>query len=92
MGQTPLHFAANNGEIESIKCLIENGAEKEAKDNDGRTPLHVAAEAGKMEVVKCLLELGAGKEAKEKDGKKPLDLISEYIREEKKAEMRVLLG
>lgn len=46
-GQTPLHFAARNDAVESLKVLIKLGADKESKDFRQRTPLFVAAELGR---------------------------------------------
>ena len=50
--------AAENGDIEIVKLLIDNGS----NINDlyyGYTPLHKAAENGDIEIVKLLLENGA---------------------------------
>ncbi|WP_374696027.1 ankyrin repeat domain-containing protein [Spiroplasma endosymbiont of Polydrusus formosus] len=42
-----------------IKFLLENGADINARNNDGNTPLHNAAKNGYLNVVKLLLENGA---------------------------------
>lgn len=45
VGKTPLHYAAissNDGQVDVIRMLFENGARVDERDNDGRTPLHYA--------------------------------------------------
>jgi ankyrin repeat protein len=46
MGRTPLHWAAQNGDIECINRLIESGSLVNAKDRFGDTPLKIAAFMG----------------------------------------------
>ena len=57
--RTPLHLAAENGEIDMLTPLLKAGADFEAQDVEKCTPLHVAAESGETEVVIALLEAGA---------------------------------
>ncbi|CAF1079845.1 unnamed protein product [Brachionus calyciflorus] len=70
--QTPLHLAAKTGANNAILCLIENGADKEAKDYLGRTPLYLAAEYGQEETVKLFLEKGCEVNVVSKNGQKAL--------------------
>lgn len=51
--------AARNGEINSIKSLIDSGADVTYFDKEGLTPLMHAAKHGHAEVVKSLLDAGA---------------------------------
>ena len=37
--KTALHYGSENGSLEVVKFLIENGAETKIKDTDGNTPL-----------------------------------------------------
>ncbi|MHB9147046.1 MAG: ankyrin repeat domain-containing protein [Candidatus Amoebophilus sp.] len=60
--------AAKNGDIELVKYLIGQGAEVNAKDNNGRTVLLIAAFNGRLATVKWLLENGASLEEKDKYG------------------------
>jgi ankyrin repeat protein len=46
MGRTPLHWAAQNGDIECINRLIEVGSLVNTKDRYGDTPLKIAAFMG----------------------------------------------
>ena len=39
---TPLHHAAYYGQVETVKWLVEKGADKNARNNDGITPLDAA--------------------------------------------------
>lgn len=68
-GVTPLHVAAENGQSEIAKLLLESGASLDIKDGNGRTPLHFAAEHGKSETAQLLLQLGASIDAKDVTGK-----------------------
>ena len=52
--------------------LVDNGAPKEAKEEDGGTPLHLACMAGQADVVRMLVDRGADREAREEDGFTPL--------------------
>lgn len=70
---TPLHWAAMKDKTDTVKLLMENGANIEAKDMDGWTPLHYAAAFSSVETVQTLVDLGADKESKTKDGSNPMD-------------------
>ena len=54
-----LHFAAADGDIETVTRLIDEGHELNVFDELGKTPLHYAAERGHLEVMKLLLASGA---------------------------------
>lgn len=41
-GETPLHFAVMNGQVEAVKYLITRGANVNAQENSGTTSLHHA--------------------------------------------------
>ena len=70
---TPLHHAAYYGQVETVKWLVEKGAEKNARNNDGNTPLDAAyagmesdefdsdARKAKREVGEYLDSIGAEK-------------------------------
>ena len=60
--------AQYGGNAETVKLLLERGADVNAKDNDGWTPLQHAAKRGNVEIIKLLLEKGADVNAKSNDG------------------------
>jgi ankyrin repeat protein len=73
---TELHSAAIYGDIQQVKKLIDDGADKNARDDSGCTPLHRAAERGYVEIVKILLAAGANKDANDNYGRTPLHHIT----------------
>ena len=68
-GATPLHLAATNPDITSLKVLIAAGADANAKDHDGLTPLHMAAYTQRSPQAQLLLEAGADPHAKSNAGR-----------------------
>ncbi len=58
-GCTPLHIAAEVGEVGLITALVYRGAGVDLPDQHKRTPLHMAARYGRREAMRCLLDLGA---------------------------------
>ena len=67
-GMRPLHFAAKNGAIETIKILLDAKAEVDSRSNLGQTPLHMASVHMKMEAVNLLLMRGSGINEADKEG------------------------
>ena len=70
-------------DTENVKLLLKNGADVNAKNNDGQTALMWASDNGHIEVVRLLLENGANVNAKKDDGQTVLmvvcDCDEEYI-------------
>lgn len=58
---TPLHQAARNGQLESVKFLLERGADIERSDKSrmGGTALHHSVAGGQIDVCRLLCEKGA---------------------------------
>lgn len=74
-----LHFAAEEGNLDEIKKLIEIGfAVNDYDEGMSFTPLHYAVENEHYEVAKYLLELGADINAHDEDkiGETPLGQVS----------------
>ncbi len=56
-GMTALHFAAQNGNTDVVRFLLENGADIQARDLKlNRSAIHFAVENGNLECVKFLEE------------------------------------
>ena len=62
-GVTALHVAAEQGHVDIVKLLIENGADLDAGVTSGQAPgataLHMAAEQNRIEAARILIENGA---------------------------------
>jgi ankyrin repeat protein len=58
-GYTPLMRAAWSGKTETVRVLIDNGADINARDKDGHTPLLWAVNHGHLDIVKILIDKGA---------------------------------
>ena len=74
-GRTPLHCAALNGQLETVKWLVQKNSDLLCmQDSDGGTPLHWAAAMGHLEAVKWQVERrGDLLCMQDKDGLTPLD-------------------
>ena len=72
-GESSIHDAAYQGNIEAVKQHIAAGTDVDAKTDDGRTPLHFAAFPGQKEIAELLIAKGADVNAKDEDGDTPLD-------------------
>lgn len=64
--KTPLHWAIEGGHIDTVKLLIENGANIEANKSNYDvlqfTPLYTASKMGRNDLISLLLESGASLE------------------------------
>jgi ankyrin repeat protein len=59
MGRTALAWAVATNNIETVRKLIEAGADLEMTDELGNTPLMTAKSIGSEEIVKLLIKAGA---------------------------------
>ncbi|KAH7468483.1 Ankyrin repeat family A protein 2 [Phytophthora ramorum] len=71
-GYTLLLFAARDGDVKTVRFLLENNASVDVRNGYGATALHFAASWGRHEVARLLLEHGASVNALDSSGKTPL--------------------
>ncbi|XP_033645014.1 ankyrin repeat domain-containing protein 66-like [Asterias rubens] len=76
--RTPLHWAAIKGHGESIRVLVDYGANIDAVTDSGWTPAHFSAELGKIGALKTLHKLGANIEIKDCCGDTARDVAAVY--------------
>lgn len=78
IGETPLHQAADNSELELAKILFDFKANPNMKTEEGETPLHQATYRADTEMINLLLRKGACvNEANTITGKTPLIIAAE---------------
>ncbi|KAI1467514.1 ankyrin [Daldinia caldariorum] len=49
--KTPLYLASESGSVETVRKLLEHGADERLQDTGMRTPIDIAALAGKQDVI-----------------------------------------
>lgn len=87
-GVTALHVAVNRGNTETVKLLVENGANTNFKCPsthggwEGWTPFHVACRNGNPRIVGLLLAHGAQVDAKTYKNDTPISLAKKNQRDE----------
>jgi ankyrin repeat protein len=69
-GELPLFFAVDN--LSTVKILLDNSAEVNAKNKFAMTPLHYAAFRGKLDSVEQLIKRGANIDATDESNLTPL--------------------
>lgn len=83
-GRTPLHYAADYGQCEVLRYLLEKGANANVTDKHGITILLAAIWEGHTNCVKLLLEKGANPNGLTPDG-------TDYLDAAEKEEIKQLL-
>ncbi|ELU01847.1 hypothetical protein CAPTEDRAFT_191268 [Capitella teleta] len=81
-GASPLHRAAERGEIRIVRMLLDSGANPNSEDKNGRSPLHLVCREGdalanRELIVQQLIERGASVNVKDHNGMQPLHYASE---------------
>lgn len=75
-GETALHKAAVEGNVEVAQLLLKAGANMEAADNLGATPLLSATATTQFNMVSLLIDSGANPNAASSSWKTPLYIAS----------------
>ncbi|XP_041468095.1 poly [ADP-ribose] polymerase tankyrase-like isoform X1 [Lytechinus variegatus] len=78
-GQTPLHYAAENGHNDAVRALLKHGANLQATLSAGKnklTPFMVACERGHLQTVKIMADHGAILDQRDKLKRTPLMLAA----------------
>jgi len=74
MANAPIHAAAAGRSRESVRILLEHGADASARQAGGWTPLHAASQSGDVELVRLLIASGADLQARADNNQNALDL------------------
>ncbi len=78
-GQTPLHYATRTGNQIAAQCLLDAGANPNARESKhGSTPLHYAATLGNLELIEIVVRAGGMPDTTRNDGKSPAQLLAQY--------------
>ncbi|TRM55662.1 ankyrin repeat-containing domain protein, partial [Schizophyllum amplum] len=73
---TPLHLAAEHGDLELVRLFIDRHVDTRTRSGDGYEPLHFAAKGGHIAVCRLLLDHGAAVDARNYLGHTPLLLAA----------------
>ncbi|KAH0536387.1 hypothetical protein FGG08_006737 [Glutinoglossum americanum] len=77
-GTTPLHWAAENGNEDVARMILDNGAEADAVDKRGQTPLILGACKGHELFVRLMLDRNdVDPNSKDADSSTPLSVAAE---------------
>ncbi|MFT4327814.1 MAG: ankyrin repeat domain-containing protein [Wolbachia pipientis] len=71
--------AAQDGDFNKVKDLVNQGANINAKERDGNTCLHYVSKFGNLDIVKYLISEDADIDAKDNNGQTPLDVADSSI-------------
>ncbi len=71
-GNTALHRAVKNEDIQTVGILLEAGADVNCANKHGETPLHTAVFDENVQCITALLNAGADINKTDNDGKTPL--------------------
>lgn len=75
---TPAHAAAAARDVETMRMLLERGADPNARQQLDYTPLHGAASRGDVEMATLLLAHGAARDATSSDGMTAAGVARKY--------------
>ena len=77
-GDTALHHATRNGDLEIVKQLVSKGADVNTIADQGHFPLYCAAGHGHVETTRYLVENGADLQTRLSDGKTVTEWLRQY--------------
>ena len=77
-GDTALHHATRNGDLEIAEQLVGAGADVNRTTDNGHFPLYCAAGHGHVETTRYLVENGADLQARLADGKTVTEWLKQY--------------
>jgi len=78
----PVHAAASVGDVETMRLLLDRGADPNARQQAGFAPLHAAAGNGDLDMARILVARGADRHARTDDGKDAAAIAAERGRGE----------
>ena len=78
-GDTALHHAARNGDLEIVEQLVSCGADVNATSDHCHFPLYCAAGHGHVETTQYLVENGADLQARLSDGKTVVEWLKQFV-------------
>merc|ERR1711934_91745 len=84
LGNTPLHYSASGGHIDTLTMLLDRGADCNAQSYSGDTPLHRAVTQGSEEIIRAVIDGGGDPRIANKKKLTPIHVA-------KSAEVRKLL-
>ena len=77
-GDTALHHAARNGDLEIVEQLVGSGADVNVTSDHGHFPLYCAAGHGHVETTLYIVEHGADLQARLGDGKTVVEWLKQF--------------
>ena len=77
-GDTALHHATRNGDLEIVEQLVGDGADVNGTTDNGHFPLYCAAGHGHVETTRYLVENGADLQARLAEGKTVTEWLKQY--------------
>lgn len=76
--QASLFAAAQQGDYDLVRTLLDRGADLHLRDTYGKTALHIAAEHSRATIIELLISRGADPNALNKEREAPLHVVNQY--------------
>ena len=74
--ETPLHLAADVGDVTTMSVLLKAGADPNSKDESGNIPVHRAVQHCQVSAIETLKACGANINAQKGNGETPLHIAT----------------